>query len=209
MTSSISAWPSVRSSAAKAPLRLGRLYTNGVLALASLFVFAACASSQPDRRQDRAERRVDRAPNVVAMPIALLFATMDADKDRAVSFAELDAALEAEWALADSDGNGMATALEFANWSDVSLGSQDTLPNRLSFDRDVSGSVSETEFAEGMAQEFNRLDANKDQILTRAELLFVRPARAPQGEAGQRQRPNGGNRGGGGGRGGRGRRPGG
>lgn len=127
---------------------------------------------------------------------------MDENNDRAVSGGELDSGLSSEWEFADSDANGSLSAIEFGRWADASLGSQDTLPNRLALDSDLSGSVSEAEFTDAMTLEFNRLDTNNDQILTRAELLFVRPARAPQSGSGQRQRPSGGRGGGSGGRGG-------
>ncbi|MEO9969056.1 MAG: hypothetical protein ABJG15_04360 [Hyphomonadaceae bacterium] len=187
---------------------------SGPLALAGLLMLSACASSQPDQRPERGERG-PRAGNgagltTVALPIALLFATMDADQDRAVSATELEAGLNAEWAFADKDKSGSVSAIEFANWAGTSLGSQDTIPNRLSLDTDINGTVTETEFAEGMAAEFSKLDKNGDQLLVRSELLFVRPPQAFGGQSGEgrRQRPPGGGRGGrgggGGGRGGRG-----
>ena len=182
---------------------LARSIRTSFLVVASL-TLVACASSPPDRNSERGAREGARAPvGPMARPLSLVFATMDADKDRLVSASELSDGINAEWAFADHDKNGSASVIEMTNWLEASLGSRDTLPNHLSFDKDLNGSITREEFAEKFTLEFEQLDADKDTQLSRSELFILVRARPQSG--GQQNGSEGGRGRGGGGRGGRGR----
>jgi hypothetical protein len=111
----------------------------------------------------------------VARPVALFFVGLDADHDLRTSQAELSAAIRPEWARIDKDHSGSATAFEVAEWGETVMGAADSLPNRVSFDTDMSGLVSFEEFAAGLQREFDRLDANHDGFLDRKELVSEAP----------------------------------
>jgi Ca2+-binding EF-hand superfamily protein len=145
----------------------------------------------------------------VARPVALFFVGLDADHDLRTSQAELTAAIKPEWARMDKDHSGSATAFEVAEWGEAVMGAADSLPNRVSFDTDMSGLVTFEEFAAGLQREFDKLDANHDGFLDRKELVGEAPQQRM--DRGGEEGGQGGGRGpgGGGGGGGRGRRGGG
>ncbi len=148
-------------------------------------------------------------------PVALIFATMDANHDLIVDKAEMEAAMPAEFARADANKSGEADAFEMTEWGKAELGDADQTPNRTSFDVDLNGGVSLTEFRRGMEIEFAKLDLNSDGRIERSEMLVGRgmPMMEP-GSGGGREggfgAPGGGRggRGGGGMPGGGGRPPG-
>lgn len=163
--------------------------------LMSAFVaLAACASSPPEKG---ARAGAAMPSGAMASPIAVVFTAMDTDKDRSVSTKELTTGIGEEWASADSDQNGTASVIEIGNWAEMSLGSRDRLPNHMSFDRDFNGAITKTEFAERLALEFEQLDANADQQLTRAEMFFVMPSRTRSDSSRSRDPSSQGGRGGG------------
>jgi len=111
--------------------------------------------------------------DVMAPPVALLFDDYDRDHDRRVTEAELKAGAEASFAEADADKSGSIPALEYQAWAEKALGSKDALPGFLLFDTDMNGSISHDEFVKGLASEFTHLDANKDLVLERSELVAI------------------------------------
>lgn len=136
----------------------------------------------------------------VARATALLFVDYDADGDRRVTRAEAEAGAEADFAASDQDGSSDLSVFELAGWAEHTLGAADAPPSRLSFDSDLSGSITRTEFLSRLASEFASADANGDGVLARSELVrLVSPSRG--GAGGQRGGPHrGGGRGGDGGR---------
>lgn len=179
--------------------------SSQVIALIGAFlILAACASSPPERPGGKDARRSapPMSTGAMARPIAVVFATMDTNQDRVVSASELAVGIKTEWALADANNDEITSAVEIGEWAEISLGSRDTLPNHMSFDRNLSGSITQTEFAERFALEFEQLDTNADQRLTRSELFIVLPARGNATRDQGRKPPSEGRRGGGGGRGG-------
>lgn len=175
--------------------------SQAIILIGASLALVACASSPSGRPGDKGARgaAVPMSTGAMARPIAVVFATMDTNQDRIVSASEFTLGVEAEWTFADANHNDITSVVEFGNWAEVTLGSRDTLPNHMSFDRNLSGSITNTEFAERFALEFDQLDTNADQKLTRSELFIVVPARSSATRERGRKPPSEGRRGGGGG----------
>ncbi|WP_371397024.1 hypothetical protein [Fretibacter rubidus] len=169
-----------------------------VAGLLTAMTLSACAT-KPDRRgpppEDIRSGQKPKTSGTFLHPIAALFVSMDTNNDRMTSRAELESGTEQEWAGFDRP----PSAVYFAPWVRQNLGSVDASPNFMSFDRDFNGVVTEQEFTEGLSQEFDKLDKNRDGQLTRSEMIVA--FAAPQGQRsrgrGQEGRPEKGSRGGG------------
>lgn len=158
----------------------------------ALFLCASCASDPRDRRgppQERGGSAGASYTGMAAKPISVLFASMDVDRDAVVDAAELTLGTDVEW-LRLSNG-GPVSALGFEAWSIDVLGSKDTLPSFVAFDRDLDGAITPDEFSVRLRTEFSALDSDKNGRLERSELVF-RISRAMRdsggSEQGQRQR---------------------
>ena len=143
----------------------------------------------------------------MARPAALLFISMDADRDLSVLAAELADGIRTEWVRADKDRNGALSAFEMSDWCAAVLGDADATPGRLSLHSDVNGVVTREEFETGLKKEFASLDRDADGRLDRSELLVQARAQGPDGEVGDSRRSGGGQGGPAGGRGGGRHRP--
>lgn len=158
----------------------------------TLFLCASCASDARDRRGPPQERGGAGGTNYTGMaakPISVLFASMDMDSDAVVDAAELALGTDVEW-LRLSNGSSVR-ALGFEAWSIDVLGSSDTLPSFVAFDRDLDGAITSDEFSVRLRTEFSALDSNKNGRLERSELVFriSRPVRDDgASDQGQRQR---------------------
>ena len=131
-------------------------------------------------------------PGPIVRPVGVLFAAMDRDADQVVSFDEAKAGIDIQWASIEAGSDRRVTAHEIADWAENSLGSSSALPNHMSFDFDLDGDVTETEFKERMRYEFGMLDKNGDRHITRDELLFELPNRRGRGGEGRGMRGGGG-----------------
>lgn len=128
-----------------------------ILALAGL---TACASKpKPSGNQIAA---------VSTHPVGLYFVGLDANDDGLTSLAELNVGIEADFAK--FGGNPSAT--QFQGWTTDAFGSSAAMPTFLSFDSNLDGVVSATEFKTRLVGEFNRLDKNSDSKIARSELIF-------------------------------------
>lgn len=148
------------------------------LACIGSLLLAGCAS-QPDRPSASVEstngsdRTVqDLRGSQIATPVALFFAGMDANRDARVSSDELQSGLGDAFALGDSNQDGVLSAIEFLNWSELFLGAPYAQPSRLSFDVNQDTRVSSDEFSLAFAEIGSRLDRNGDGQLMRAEMLM-------------------------------------
>jgi hypothetical protein len=121
------------------------------------------------------ERRVPLTET--AEPLGLLVAGLDADRDGATARAEFAAGLGDSFAAADANGDGQHGYIEYAAWATRWLGSQNALPGPYQIDTDGDDRISRDEFLAEYARQFDRLDANRDGALSRAELLVVRHPR--------------------------------
>ena len=102
---------------------------------------------------------------------------MDTNQDKIVSTTEMKLGVQSEWASFDRK----PSATYFAQWSVNTLGSTDARPTFMSFDRDFSGTITQSEFTNQLDQEFDRLDKDRDGSLQRSELIVAYAA--PQGNS--------------------------
>jgi hypothetical protein len=138
---------------------------------------------------DAAER-----PSVIVRPGALLLEGMDANRDLAVTRAELDAAIDPLFAAADANHDGALSPVEFSLWSEKYLGTAEATPGRMSFDTNQNGLITKQEFTARLVLLFNEYDANHDGVVTRQELVQRLDIRSgpstdgegPSGERGER-----------------------
>lgn len=107
--------------------------------------------------------------------IALLFASMDFNRDHVIDETELTDGITREW---QAIGTKTVSALSLAEWSVYALGDADALPDHIAFDRNFDGQVTEVELRVRLTSEFSQLDANHDQALTHAEMLIHAPTRS-------------------------------
>lgn len=102
-----------------------------------------------------------------------MFATIDADKDGKITFAELEANRKAEFTAADSNGDGSLNAEELSARALARF--QEKLADRSqamldTMDNDGSGGLSADELGQGPGmRNFARIDADNDGAITRAE----------------------------------------
>ena len=131
-------------------------------------------------------------------PVGMLIAGFDGDGDGRVTRAELDAGVLRSFKAIDTAGTGRMGYIEFADWAERFLGDRNALPSPFQVDRNGDSVITPDELRLAIEHIFDRFDADRKGIVTRAELLTIREA--PGGGFG------GGNRGGagrgGGGRGG-------
>jgi|GEM_PF-3926204 len=140
--------------------------------LGSALILSACASSSSsDTRRLTPQDNLRSGGSIMAVrPVGLLFASMDTDGQAGLSKTELEAGAEKEWAVLNSGAK--VSAIDFGNWALSVMGSRDVMPNFLSFDSDFNGGLTEREFENGLAREFDRADENKDGIVSREETTY-------------------------------------
>ncbi len=167
---------------------------------ATISFLSACSTNGDEPASERGAGaqggKVQRiiGSGLVTNPAGLFLATLDQNGDQIVTDTELDAALKDHWQTADTNADGTLSSMEFEEWALLAMGSRETLPNRLSFDTDLSGQISVVEFEIGWEQEYAAFDANQDRTLSRNELLARlprRPARMPSSMRGQMRPPPG------------------
>ena len=133
--------------------------------------------------------RAQPAATMVAEPVALMIAAFDRDGDARVTRAEFDAGLRHSFDNIDTAHSGMLGYIAFSDWSERWLGDRNTLPSPFETDRDGDGKISFAELAARFDLLFARFDTDKDGVITRRELLTVRP-QPFGGERGRRRRDN-------------------
>lgn len=171
--------------------RLTSLYTPLViLALAGL---TACASG-PKRGGGSGQGGNNQIAAVSTHPVGLYFVGLDANDDGLTSRTELDAGIKADFAKFGRN----PSATQFQGWTVKAFGSSSAMPTFLSFDSNMNGVVTESEFETRLIGEFNRLDKNGDGNIARSELIFNVQQRQrgsqTNGERGGEGRPQGGGR---------------
>ena len=105
------------------------------------------------------------------MPVGLFLAGLDVDRDTRISRTEMRDGAAESFARSDTDESAHLSPIEFSNWSRTNFGTEESVPGRLHFDRDLDGRISLSEFDTTFDEIFRRLDANQDGMLERAELL--------------------------------------
>jgi len=191
---------------------MARPIPSGALLAVGVLVLSACASPDPGPPGGGRGGPPGSGPpggagiseGKAALPIGLLFVSMDTNGDLATTSEECAAAIPQQFQRADSNGDGWISAFEYADWSRAVLGDEDVAPTRIAFDIDLDGSVTAKEFQARFGDEFARLDRNRDGVLVRSELLaeiaqprMGRGQGAGPGQGGGGRPPGGGGQGGG------------
>lgn len=147
--------------------------SRNLMGLSCLLLLSACASSSnSDTRRLTPQDNLRSGGSITAVrPIGLLFASMDRDGQRGLSRAELEAGAEREWAVLNAGAK--VSAIDYGNWALSVMGSNEVMPNFLSFDSDFNGGLTKREFQNGLIREFDRADENKDGIVSREESVYL------------------------------------
>lgn len=142
------------------------------LLLAALIATPAAAQTAPapgDKPQPQP------AANLIAEPVALMIAAFDSDGDAKVTRAEFDAGLRHSFDSADPQRSGSIGYLRYSDWAEQWLGNRNALPSPFEVDTDGDNHITFAELAARFDLFFARFDVNKDGVLTRAELITLRP----------------------------------
>ena len=133
--------------------------------------------------------RAQPAATVIVEPVAMMIAAFDANGDAKVTRAEFDAGLRHSFDSIDTDHKGSIGYIAFSDWSERWLGDRNTLPSPFEVDRDGDNRITYAELAERFDLFFTRFDADKDGVLSRKELVTIRPpAYNPGSGRGKRKR---------------------
>ncbi|WP_231725973.1 MULTISPECIES: EF-hand domain-containing protein [unclassified Sphingomonas] len=124
---------------------------------------------------------------VVVEPVGMLIATFDRDGDAVVTPDELDTGVGATF-TASARGAGDIGYIQFADWAERWLGDRTALPGPFEVDRDQDNRITLAELQGRMREIYARIDADKDQRVTRKELLTIRSAAGPLFDPGERRR---------------------
>ena len=140
-----------------------------------LLAFAAQAipAAPPSRPQPPGTILVD--------PAAMFIAACDADSDARVSRGELDTCVTRSFATADGAASGSIGYIGYAEWAKRWLGDANALPSPFEVDSNGDDRITLPELKGRFQQIFDRLDVDRDGVLTRTELVTIRisPPRPP------------------------------
>jgi len=120
-------------------------------------------------------------------PAAMFLAACDANGDARVTAAERDACVVRAFVTADGAQKGSTGYIGYADWAQRWLGDRNALPSPFEMDRDGDNRITLAEMQARFAAVFDRLDADHDGLLQRAELIGFRSAAqgGPEGAPGE------------------------
>lgn len=124
---------------------------------------------------------------VIVEPVGMMIAAFDSDGDGRVTRAEFDAGLRRSFDAIDTRHTGSLGYIAFSDWSERWLGDRNTLPSPFETDRDGDNRISFAELAARFDLFFTRFDADKDGIITRKELVVIRPQGLDRGRDGRQR----------------------
>ncbi|WP_375396957.1 EF-hand domain-containing protein [uncultured Sphingomonas sp.] len=113
-------------------------------------------------------------PSLVVEPVAMMIATFDADGDGRVTRDELARGVRRSFAAIDTANSGTLGYIAFSDWALRWLGDRNALPSPYEVDTDGDDRITLSELEARFATIFVRLDKDRDEVLTRAELLTIR-----------------------------------
>ncbi|MFA5989627.1 MAG: EF-hand domain-containing protein [Sphingomonas sp.] len=171
-----------------------RLILIAAIALA-VAPFAAAAQSVPASGGAPALRvpPVTQPPGatIMAEPVAVFIGACDANGDAEVMRDELHACAAKSFASIDTGQAGSLGYIAFADWAWKWLGDRNALPSPYETDRDGDNRITLAELTTQLDTTFTRLDRNKDDIITRDELLTLDNAHGPGTDLGKDRRRRG------------------
>jgi len=136
-----------------------------------------------DGPSERVKRGQDSSTQRALIPLGLLYASFDTDRNYSVSKAELEAGIAQSFAVADKDESTHLSLVELARWREGVLGSRDLLPGNTQFDRNFDSRVERAEFSSLLSDLYESFDRNKNGALEFAEMTRpVRQAARPKAE---------------------------
>lgn len=127
---------------------------------------------------------------MVVEPVAMLLATFDADGDGRTTRGEMEAGVRRTFAAIDTGHTGKLGYIGYSDWAERWLGDRNALPSPFEVDSDGDNQITAAELTAQLGRTFDRLDRNKDNALTRPELLTIRASasdRDSQGRGGKRR----------------------
>lgn len=130
---------------------------------------------------------------LVAQPVSLFFAGLDADADMVVTRDEAMLGAAIAW---ERIGQPVGVrALDYEIWQVAAFGNTQSHPAYVAFDVNFDGVIDQDEFLDLFEREFAAIDADKNGLLERSEIVS-RPSTRMQGPGGgqgrQQGRPPGG-----------------
>lgn len=120
-------------------------------------------------------RATDQTPaTLVVEPVAMMFATFDADGDALVDRSETLGGVRESFLAMDPTGTGRLRYLAFADWALRFLGDRNALPSPFEVDRNQDNAITLDELQDQFSRLFARYDVNGDKTISRAELMTYR-----------------------------------
>jgi hypothetical protein len=140
-----------------------------VLTLSGLGALPAAAQTVPP-----ADPNAQPHATFVVEPVAMFIAACDNDGDARVTREKLHHCVAKSFAAIDTAHTGKLGYIAFADWAERFLGDRTALPSPFETDADGDNQITLPELTAKLDQIFDRLDRNKDGVLTRNELLTIR-----------------------------------
>ncbi|HVI99138.1 MAG TPA: EF-hand domain-containing protein [Sphingomonas sp.] len=148
-----------------------------LLALPLLAVaLPVAAQTTPDVTDVPYVRPLGQPPisTMVVEPVAMMLAACDADGDARVTRDETHACIAKSFAAIDTAKAGSLGYIAYSDWAERYLGDRNALPSPFETDADHDNRITSAELTARLDTIFDRLDRDKDGILTRAECLTIR-----------------------------------
>lgn len=143
--------------------------------LAALLISSCAGQTQtagaPPALGGRSRTLQDLEGARVAMPIGLLLAGMDTNRDWRLSRSEVLEGAAESFKASDKDSDAFLSPIEFLDWQRNYLGYEYATPGRLQFDLSQDARISALEFTTVFEGIHQRLDVDQNGRLARAELL--------------------------------------
>jgi hypothetical protein len=155
-------------------------------------IFALLLLAAQDAPQaPKAEPYRPAAATLLVEPVAMMLAGFDSDGDGRITQAEMTAGVARSFA-AIANGAPSLSYIGYGDWAERWLGDSNAVPSSFEIDRNGDGQVTLDELQERIGAIFDRLDGDKDHVLTHKELITLRGSAVGGdrafGEAGERGR---------------------